>query len=325
MDKEAQALVYRAPCEAAIEDVALGAGSGDSVDVRTLYSGLSRGTERLVFEGRVPQAEWNRMRAPFQQGAFPFPVRYGYAAVGEVVAGPDALLGRTVFCLHPHQNLFRVPAGAVTVLPDGLPAPRAVLAANMETALNALWDANPAPGMRCLVVGAGLVGWLVTALLSCRKDLDVHLTDISPETGVNADDFRVTFVSPEDVPAQSFDLAIHTSASSSGLQTALDALAFEGRVLDLSWYGDTPVTVSLGGNFHANRLSIQSSQVGHIAPRRRAAYSYRRRMERALGALQDPRLDALITEEIRFRDVPDAMSRLLAHDATGIATRIAYP
>ena len=319
MRTTAQALVYSGPGEARIETVDL-PHSGTPVD--TLYSGLSRGTERLIFNGQVPPGEYVRMRAPLQVGEFPFPVRYGYACVG--IATDGDLAGRPVFCLHPHQDNFRADPAMLIPLPESVPPERAVLAANMETALNAVWDANLRPGARCLVVGAGLVGWLITTLLSRRLDLSVVLTDIRTETGVKADDFSVSYVTPCAVPVQSFDVAFHTSASDSGLQTALDALDFEGRVIELSWFGMRPVQIRLGSNFHANRLSIISSQVGHVAKARRAALGYSDRLALALDALDDPRLDSLITEEVRFCDLPASLPRLLGPDAPGIATRIVY-
>ncbi len=324
MDKAAQALVYTGPRAAEINPVDLGSRPDGHVTVQMRYSALSRGTERLVFEGRVPEAEWDRMRAPFQIGDFPFPVRYGYSAVGEVVAGPDGLLGRDVFCLFPHQSTFHISEASAIPVPGTVPAARAVLAANMETALNAIWDAEIAPGTKCLVVGAGLVGWLITAALSRRKDLIVALTDVWPESGMNASDFHVNFMSPKDVPSQAYDVVFHTSASAAGLQTAIDALGFEGRVIELSWYGDRPVNIGLGGNFHANRLKIISSQVGHVAAPRRAAMDYKGRLTQALVALDDPRLDALITEEVAFAELPREIARLLGPDAPGIATRIVY-
>jgi len=324
MEHTAHALVYSGPGRAEIAEVALPPMAPGMIEIVTAFSALSRGTERLVFNGRVPRGEWDRMRAPMQTGGFPFPVRYGYAAVGQVVAGPADLIGRDVFALHPHQDRFRVPAEAVQVLPGDVPPARAVLAANAETALNAVWDAGLCPATRCLVVGAGLLGWLVTALLSRRGDLTVDVTDIAPETGGIADDFQVTFVSPGAVAPEAYDVAFHCSASGAGLQTALDALDFEGRVIELSWYGDRPVTISLGGNFHANRLRIIASQVGHVAPARRASTSLRARLGAAIATLDDPRLDGLITADVGFRDLPAALPDLLGDGAPGIATRIVY-
>ena len=324
LGNQAHALVYAAPGRAVIDAVDLSALGPHMVEVETAFSGISRGTERLVFHGRVPESEWARMRAPMQAGDFPFPVRYGYAAVGRVTKGPEDLAGRHVFALHPHQTWFRVAAGSVVPVPDGVPPARAILGANMETALNAVWDARLSPGARCLVVGAGLLGWLVTILLSRLVGVSVHLTDVEPQTGVKADDFRVKFMTPDEVPAGAYDVAFHCAAAEAGLQTAIDALAFEGRVIELSWYGDRPVSVRLGGNFHASRLRIVSSQVGHVANPRRASTTHRDRLALALAALTDDRLDGLITTEVPFLDLPPRLPHVLADRAPGIATRIVY-
>ena len=319
----AHALVYSGPETVIIEEVPVTEPTEDEVLVHTCFSGLSRGTERLVFQGQVPRAEWSRMRAPLQVGDFPFPVRYGYAAVGRVASGPADLVGRDVFCLHPHQTTFVAPVSMVVPLPDGVLADMAILGANMETALNAIWDAGDVADKRTLVVGAGLVGCLIAFLLA-RAGAHVTVTDLVPETGDLVHHFGVGFVSPQDVQPEVFDIAFHTSATSAGLQTALNALAFEGRVIELSWYGAKPVEIALGANFHANRLQIISSQVGHISPARRATISHRDRLAEALGHLDDPRLGALVTEDVAFADLPTELPRLLGADAPGIATRIVY-
>lgn len=322
MSETAQALFYSAPGVAELRPVRLPPLKSGDVEVRTLFSALSRGTERLVLEGRVPQSEHARMRAPFQEGDFPFPVKYGYAAVGLVETGPEALRGRHVFCLHPHQDRFRVPADAVVPLPEGVPPARAVLAANAETALNAIWDAELRSGERVLVLGAGLLGCLIAAFLS-RTQTHVTVTDRLAERAAALADFPVSFVSPES-PGGDFDVVFHSTATPEGLQAALDALAFEGRVIELSWFGDRAAPLRLGGAFHARRLTIRSSQVGHVAPARRATTSRRERLMQALGMLDDPRLDRLITGEVRFRDLAREVPRLLAPGAAGIATRVRY-
>jgi 2-desacetyl-2-hydroxyethyl bacteriochlorophyllide A dehydrogenase len=323
MTESAEVLVYTAPGAAEIRPVALPPLGPGMVEVRTRHSALSRGTERLVLEGRVPESEWQTMRAPFQQGEFPFPVAHGYAAAGVVEAGPGDLLGREVFALHPHQTRFRLPAGAVVPLPEGVPAARAVLGANAETALNAIWDAELRPGARVLVLGAGLVGCLIAGLLSRRADLAVTVADIDPSRAAVISSFGVAFQSPDDL-SDDHDTVFHTTASAAGLQTALDSLAFEGKAIELSWYGSRPVSVGLGGRFHSRRLSIVCSQVGHVAPSRRASTSHHDRLSAAIGQLGDPRFDALVTESCRFRDLPGSIGRLLAPDAPGIATRIDY-
>jgi len=319
----ARALVYTGPGRAEIEEIALPDLPEGWVQIRARHGALSRGTERLVFEGRVPESEWRRMRAPFQVGEFPFPVRYGYALTGVVEAGPAALLDREVFALHPHQTLAQLPAEAAIPLPDGVPTARAVLAANAETALNAIWDAGPPPGARVLVVGAGLLGCLIAGVLSMESDIAVHITDIVPERASHLGDFNVTFVPPTEVEPV-YVHAFHTSSSADGLATALDALVFEGEVIELSWFGAAPVPVPLGGAFHSQRLTIRASQVGAVAAPRRASTSHRVRLEAALGRLADPRFDALITDEITFDALPASIADLLGPGAKGIATRIRY-
>lgn len=322
MSETAHALFYSAPGACEVRELALAPLAPGEVEVRTLFSALSRGTERLVFEGRVPASERTRMRAPFQEGEFSFPVKYGYAAVGRIEAGPEELLGRNVFCLHPHQTRFRVPAEAVLPLPEAVPPARAVLAANAETALNAIWDAELAPGDRVLVLGAGLLGCLIAAFLS-RTHARLYLTDKLAERVAALADFRVSAVSAQTL-ADDFDVVFHTTGAPEGLQAALDALAFEGRVIELSWFGDRMVPLALGGAFHARRLTIRASQVGHVAPARRATISGRDRLAQALALLDDARLDRLITGEVRFVDLPREIGRLLAADAPGIATRVRY-
>lgn len=323
MDDSAEALFYTGVGRAEIRRVALAPLGPGEVEVETLHTALSRGTERLVLEGRVPEAERGRMRAPFQEGDFPFPVKYGYAAVGRVAAGPEALAGRSVFALFPHQTRFRLPAAAVVPLPGGVPPARAVLAANAETALNALWDAGIAPGSRVAVVGAGLVGCLIAGLLSVRADLEVTLADVVAERAGIAHELGVTFRHPNAL-ADDHAVAFHTSATAAGLEAAIAALAFEGRVIELSWYGDARVSVALGGAFHSRRLAILSSQVGQVAAPRRASTTHRDRLAAALDALADPRLDALVTGVVPFRALPGRIGGLLARDAPGIATRIDF-
>ena len=157
-----------------------------------LHSGVSRGTETLVFRGGVPASQYAAMRAPFQDGDFPGPVKYGYLNVGVVEQGPPQLRGRTVFCLYPHQTAYVVPAEAVVVVPDDVPPARAVLAGTVETAVNALWDAAPLLGDRIAVVGAGMVGCCVARLLAgfpgCRVtlvDVDAARADVAAALGVD--------------------------------------------------------------------------------------------------------------------------------------------
>jgi threonine dehydrogenase-like Zn-dependent dehydrogenase len=292
--------------------------------VRTLFSGISRGTERLVCNGAVAASEWERMRAPLQEGAFPFPVKYGYCAAGIVEDGPGELIGRTVFCLHPHQDYFVAPAEMLVPVPDHVPVRRATLAANMETALNGLWDSGAGPADRIAVVGGGVLGLLVGHLAARMPGTEVTLVDVDADRGPLAEQLGMRFAPPASVP-QGCDVVFHTSASSAGLTTAIAAAGMEATVVEMSWYGDASVSVNLGGSFHSGRLRLISSQVGQVSPGRRPRWSYRRRLEAALGLLQDPALDALVATEITFEDVPIALPRILAPGAAGLAPVIRYP
>ncbi|MFC5393709.1 zinc-dependent alcohol dehydrogenase [Bosea vestrisii] len=308
---QATALWYAAARECVLNTEELPSPGPSECLVRTLWSGISRGTERLVFEGRVPESEYERMRAPLQQGAFPYPVKYGYCAVGMVDAGPAELLGRTVFCLHPHQDRFVVPADRVTPLPKGLPARRAVLAANMETALNAHWDAGSGPADRIVVVGGGVLGLLVAYIAARLPGAEVTLVDLDESRAALAQALGCRFALPADCPGDA-DLVFHASASAAGLATAIGAAGFEARIVELSWYGEGSVAAPLGGAFHARRLQLISSQVGQVSPSRRARFDYARRMQAALALLADEWLDALITDEIAFTDAPARLPALFA-------------
>jgi NADPH:quinone reductase-like Zn-dependent oxidoreductase len=297
-------------------------GPGD-VLVRSLHSGVSRGTETLVFRGGVPVDQYEVMRAPFQEGEFPGPVKYGYLNVGIVEQGPEELAGRTVFCLYPHQTRYVVPASAVTVVPDGVPARRAVLAGTVETAVNALWDAAPLVGDRIAVVGAGMVGCCVARLLARIAGVQVTLVDVDPSRAEIAQTLGVGFAPPEQAPT-GCDLVLHASATSAGLQLSLNLLATEGAVVELSWYGDSPVSVSLGAAFHSGRLAVRASQVGMVAPARRATRTLADRRALALRLLEDPAFDALLTGSSAFADLPWLMPRLASGEVAALCHTISY-
>lgn len=316
----ASALWTTGPGRAELRPSVLGALGEGNVRVRAEVSGISRGTERLVHEGRVPRSEWERMRCPFQEGAFPWPVKYGYAMVGLVEAGPEALAGRRVFGLHPHQSRFDLPVAAALPIPDAIPSHRAVLAPQVETALNAIWDAEAVQG-RVAVVGGGVIG-LLTAWLAVRT-AEVVLIDRNPAREAIARHLGLAFASPE-AAAGECDLVFHASSTSEGLNRALDLCRFEGRVIELSWFGDTPVEVMLGGSFHSRRLTLKASQVGSVAPSQRGAYDQRRRLEEALSLCADPRLDIMVRDSTPFADMPSRIGAILTDPET-LCHLIRYP
>jgi NADPH:quinone reductase-like Zn-dependent oxidoreductase len=297
--------------------------TADDVVVRALYSGISRGTEALVFQGRVPPTEFARMRAPFQAGEFPAPVKYGYASVGEIERGPRALEGQRAFVLYPHQTKYVVPAAAVHVLPPSVPASRAVLAANLETAINGVWDAAITPGDRLVVIGAGTVGCLAAWLAGKIPGCDVQLVDVNPKRAETARALGVRFSGPMAIEGDA-DVVIHASGSADGLATAMIVAGFEATIVELSWYGSGTVPILLGGSFHARRLTLKSSQVGHVAGSQRARWDARRRMAFALTLLAHDELDTLITGESAFDEMPTAMAKLAAAPGDTICHRIRY-
>jgi threonine dehydrogenase-like Zn-dependent dehydrogenase len=321
--RTARAFWVREPGHGEIRPVGLREPGPADVVVRTVRSGVSRGTESLVFRGSVPPEHRTTMRAPFQEGDFPGPVKYGYLNVGVVEQGPAALCGRTVFCLFPHQTAYVAPAGAVAVVPDEVPAARAVLAGTVETAVNALWDAGPLVGDDVAVVGAGMVGCCVARLLRGFPGVRVTLVDVDEGRGGVAAALDVEFARPDDA-AGGRDLVVHTSATSSGLQCSLDLLAPEGTVIDLSWYGDEEVRLSLGGAFHTGRLRIRSSQVGTVSPARAVRRTAADRLALALELLRDPAYDALLTGESRFDELPEVMAGLAAGRLPALCHTITY-
>ena len=293
----------QAPGQGEIVRTELTPRQDDEVLVRTLYSGISRGTESLVFRGEVPPSQYQAMRAPFQDGEFPGPVKYGYCSVGEVLKGPDTLAGRTVFCLYPHQDTYVVPATAVTPLPDQLPAGRAVLAANMETAIGAVWDARPLVGDRVVVIGAGVVGLLIGWLCRQTAGVEVTVVDINRSRESVARRLDLLFLTEPPREADA-DLVVHASGQPEGLRSALAVAGVEATIVEVSWYGSRSVPLPLGEAFHARRLTIKSSQVGLLSPLQTPRWTHTRRMTLALDLLRDERLDALITARARSGSCP---------------------
>ena len=306
----ARALWTIAPGIAELRPETLPARAPDQVLARTLASGISRGTERLVLAGKVPENQWGAMRCPLQAGDFPFPVKYGYSAVAHVAEGPVELQGKRVFCLHPHQDIFLAPASMCIPIQDAVPDTRAVLGANMETALNILWDAQPLAGERALVIGAGVVGLLAAYLLARIPAMAVTIIDPDASRRAIAEALGIQFAAPEAAPAEQ-ELIIHASANPAGLRQALQCAAFEARIIEASWFGAQEVALPLGEAFHSRRLRLISSQVGAVAPAMRGRRSFGERMAQALALLADPALEALVGPATPFQDLPQALPSLL--------------
>jgi len=308
MAVSARAFWLREPGHGELRTVEVEDPGPDDVLVRGVCSGVSRGTELLVYRGGVPAAQAGEMRAPFQEGDFPAPVKYGYLNVGRVELGPTDLLGRTVFCLHPHQTVYVVPSSAVVVVPEGVPAARAVLAGTVETAVNALWDAPPRIGERITVVGGGVLGLLLAWLAARVPGTTVQVVDALAARAEVAARLGASFALP-DAAAPDAERVFHASGSGAGLATALRLAAFEATVVELSWYGNRAVVLPLGEDFHARRLRLQSSQVGHVASAMRSRWTRAQRLALALSLLNEPVLDALITDAAAFDALPEVLKR----------------
>ena len=318
-----EALWYAAPGLGRIEPVELGALAPDHCRIATRYSAISRGTESLVFNGQVPASEYERMATPLMQGSFPFPVTYGYCNVGTVIEGPPDWLQKTVFCLAPHQTVYDAPVSLLARVPDGLPASRAVMAANMETALNAVWTGKPGPADRIAIVGGGVVGLLVAYL--CARLPSAHVTLIDPLVARAAicEQIGIHYASKPD-SIEDCDLVFHASSQASGLQAAIAMAGKEATVVELSWYGSRPVTLELGGAFHSQQLRLQSCQVGHIEQSHRPRWNYQRRLSAALDLLHDPRLDVMLEPAISFTNLPAALDNILGAGQSRLCQLIDY-
>lgn len=296
----------------------------DEALVRTLYTGISKGTEMVVHAGAVPPRVAEQMRAPHQEGQFPGPVKFGYLSVGVVEEGPDGWAGQRVFCLNPHQDRYVVPVSSLTKIPDDVPSRRAVLTGTVETAINALWEAGPRLGDRVAVVGAGLVGGMVATLLRTFPLQRLQLVDLDAGRKKLADTLGVDFTHPDDALADC-DIVFHCSASQEGLERSLQLVGDEGDVIEMSWYANRVVTLPLGEDFHARRLSIRASQVGVVARARRHRRTSADRLDLAVSLLKDPVFDAFLTGTSQFAELPNVVQDLAHGNLDALCHVIEYP
>lgn len=306
------------------EALSLPAPEGYSL-IETWVSGISPGTERLVGLGNVPPECWGVMDCPFMAGSFELPVKYGYCLVGRALNG--AYLDQWVFTMHPHQDYAIVPENRLLPLPEYLPPLRATLIPNLETALNAIWDSEYQPPEPVAIVGGGIVGVLIAFLLKTAWGHPPVIIELDKQRRQQLKSLPWEFpvMAPDASPREAFSLCFHTSGQGSGLQTALDSVGFEGRIVEASWFGDRPVSLHLGGGFHFQRKQILSSQVSTIAKPKREHLTHRQRLEQVLEHLQDPWLDGLISSPIAFDNLPLFMQQLYHKNPDGFSFAIIYP
>ncbi|MEM9671559.1 MAG: zinc-binding alcohol dehydrogenase [Bacteroidota bacterium] len=315
------ALWHLSERESSIRSQSLPPLKTDECLIESLFSLVSSGTETLVANGQVPAELQDSMQVPYMEGSFGFPLKYGYSLVGKVIEGSENLVDRYVHLLHPHQQHCVVKETDVTVIPEGIPPQRAVLASNLETALNAVWDSHLSAGDRVLVVGMGLIGSLVALLASQFPATQIRVAETDPTRQSLAREQGFSLYDPSDTP---FDVAFHSSGSSTGLQTAIDAVGYEGQVIELSWYGTRSAEVKLGGSFHQQRKQIISSQVSQLPAHRQARWDYRRRKQTVLDLLQDDGWDDFLTATVDFTDVPALFDQLRLGDRSQLSWTLRY-
>ncbi len=308
MSVTARALWHNSPFDSTLRREVLADSKDGELLLRSMFSLVSQGTERLVACGAVPESLYGSMRVPYMGGNFSFPVKYGYALVGEVLNQGHPWQGRAVFVMHPHQDYCVVAQRDCFCLPANVSPRSAVLAANLETAVTALWDARPLLGERVLVVGFGLLGALTALLLKRFPGLDLWISE--PNSYRKDLAKKMGFHLWEGQHVGEFDLCVHSSATEDGLQMALDVLGREGRVLELSWYGNKRSALSLGEAFHHKRLRIISSQVAHLPSDMQARWGYARRKELVFKLLHSSDWRLLPDAELGLEDLPSFFKAL---------------
>jgi 2-desacetyl-2-hydroxyethyl bacteriochlorophyllide A dehydrogenase len=291
--------------------------------IDTSYSAISPGTERLVFLGDVPNDLFSQMKTAYMGGDFAFPLKYGYSLVGRIIDGSFERIGQTVHILHPHQNRCVVREEDAFPVPDDIPSKRATLASNMETAVNAVWDSGLTIGERALVVGFGIVGSLVARLLSFFPGVEVTITDNNPLKLSLAEKMEFDVQSPDN-KSNAFDVAFHASGDPNGLQSAIDSVGFEGRVVELSWYGKKEVSLNLGGSFHSMRKKILSSQVSSIPPQFRSKWDFNKRKSLVFEFLARDVFDTHITHSYPFDDLVRVFDDLKTPPTEGLSYLVVY-
>lgn len=318
----ALALFHRTADVSELSPVTLATPASNQIEIASLYSLIATGTERLVAKGLVPQELYDHMAVPYMEGEFSFPIKYGYSLVGRVVTENHPLSGRIVHLLHPHQDRCIVSDHDVFAVPEGVPAKRATLASNLESALNGIWDAEVSIGDRVFISGFGMIGSLLARLLSMMPSVEVVVMDIDPIKRKLAENMGFTVV--KDTEDSDFDVAFNTSASGAGLQACINAVGYEGKIVEMSWYGVKAATLQLGGSFHSMRKRIISSQVSNLPANRRNRWDYLRRREVVFELLRNDAFDVHIGETVSFENLPDLFDDIRRKSPAVLTWAVSY-
>jgi threonine dehydrogenase-like Zn-dependent dehydrogenase len=290
------------------------------INVKSHYSLISTGTEMLMYNGNVPEELHETMKVPYIKGDFNFPFTYGYSLVGQINDKYHVDNGRFVHLLHPHQSYANVSSEFISLIPEAIDPKLAVLTSNLETALNAVWDGNIKIGENVLIVGFGIIGALLAGVLKSIKHVNIYIAETNKERIQLVKQLGLKLYTDE----VNLDAAFNTSANEKGFQIGLNSIGFEGRLIELSWYGKKEIKVSLGGDFHSKRKKIISSQVGSLPTDMRSLWDYKRRKDVVFELLKDDYFGELPLEEINFDNAPEAYRDLNNNKINGLAKIIKY-
>ena len=273
------------------------------VRVRALCSAISAGTEMLVYRGQLPSELALDVSIAQMQKNPEYPLQYGYASVGIVEAIGQGVekswLGKRVFSFAPHASHFNSESDALIELPDGIAAEDAVFLANMETAVNLVQDGRPMIGERVAVLGQGIVGLLLTAVLARFPLAELLAIEGIAERRELAKSLGASNAcSPLRLDSAWADLIYEVSGVPEALNSAIDLAVFDSRIIIGSWYGKKSTAIDLGGKAHRNRISICTSQVSSLAPELSGRWNKERRFDVAWQMLQTIKPSRLISHQV---------------------------
>ena len=287
--------------------------NSNQVLIESRYSLISAGTEKSIAQGFISEKHQPFMQVPYMDGSFSLPIKYGYSVVGKVIS-EGKYLDRRVHLMHPHQSLIVADIGNVYFISDQLYYSKAALLSNMETIVNAIWDAEISNNEEVLICGFGGIGFLLAETIRMLKSAVVTILD--------TDDARISLAHKRgfetmmlnDLRREHFATAFNCSGTYGGLNNCIKAVGFEGKVIELSWYGDEMGLVDLGGSFHFNRKKIISSQVSNIPLGKKETWTFVKRKKYAEEVLNQLDLSSYGVNRIPFAEAPQFFEKLRNND-----------
>ena len=319
------ALVFAAPYRVELQHSTIGSPGPGEVSVRTLVSAVSSGTEMLLYRGQMPPEMRVDESIPALDGAFQYPIKYGYAAVGRVeekgTGVQDVEVEDLVFCFRPHESAFVCGETDLIKVRNGVEPEDAVFLPTMETAVNLVMDGQPLIGEQVAVFGQGVVGLLVTALLSMTPLSSLVTIDQYEQRREESLALGATCSLSPDKPDlvevlqgsrdyRGADLSFELSGNPAALDMAIKAAGYGGRIVVGSWYGTKESKLDLGGRFHRDRVRLISSQVSTIAPEWSGRWSKARRFDVAWSMIRKLRPSRLVSHAFSLEEAPLAYELL---------------